>query len=161
MDIEIKVTDPSLYEETGVPAFATGGSCAVDLRSAVDCVLNPGESALVDCGIAIHAGSVRTGQWEGFALSALILPRSGLGTKRGIVLSNSVGLIDEDYTGNIFIGVWNRNLGKYAEQVSFRRGERIAQMMFVPVVIPKFIVVDEFSKTTERGSGGAGSTGRF
>ena len=145
--IDLKILDPRL--QSHLPAYATTGSAGVDLRAAIDSdmVIAPGETQLVPTGIAIHLED------PGFA--AMILPRSGLGHKHGIVLGNLVGLIDSDYQGQIFVSIWNRG------HEAFRLAplERIAQMVVVPVVQVDFRLVDEFP-VSERGSGGFGSTGK-
>ncbi|RAS17597.1 deoxyuridine 5'-triphosphate nucleotidohydrolase [Microvirgula sp. AG722] len=145
--IDLKILDPRL--QSHLPAYATTGSAGLDLRAAIDSdmVIAPGETQLVPTGIAIHLED------PGFA--AMILPRSGLGHKHGIVLGNLVGLIDSDYQGQIFVSIWNRG------HEAFRLAplERIAQMVVVPVVQVDFRLVDEFP-VSERGSGGFGSTGK-
>ncbi len=145
--IDLKILDPRL--QSHLPAYATTGSAGLDLRAAIDSdmVIAPGETQLVPTGIAIHLED------PGFA--AMILPRSGLGHKHGIVLGNLVGLIDSDYQGQIFVSIWNRG------HEAFRLAplERIAQMVVVPVVQVDFKLVDEFP-VSERGSGGFGSTGK-
>ncbi|AVY92833.1 dUTP diphosphatase [Microvirgula aerodenitrificans] len=145
--IDLKILDPRL--QSHLPAYATAGSAGLDLRAAIDSdmVIAPGETQLVPTGIAIHLED------PGFA--AMILPRSGLGHKHGIVLGNLVGLIDSDYQGQIFVSIWNRG------HEAFRLAplERIAQMVVVPVVQVDFRLVDEFP-VSERGSGGFGSTGK-
>lgn len=145
--IDLKILDPRL--QSHLPAYATAGSAGLDLRAAIDSdmVIAPGETQLVPTGIAIHLED------PGFA--AMILPRSGLGHKHGIVLGNLVGLIDSDYRGQIFVSIWNRG------HEAFRLAplERIAQMVVVPVVQVDFRLVDEFP-VSERGSGGFGSTGK-
>ncbi|MEE9928926.1 dUTP diphosphatase [Microvirgula aerodenitrificans] len=145
--IDLKILDPRL--QSHLPAYATAGSAGLDLRAAIDSdmVIAPGETQLVPTGIAIHLED------PGFA--AMILPRSGLGHKHGIVLGNLVGLIDSDYQGQIFVSIWNRG------HEAFRLAplERIAQMVVVPVVQVDFKLVDEFP-VSERGSGGFGSTGK-
>jgi len=131
-----------------LPRRATAGSAALDLRACLDAplTLEPGQSELVPTGIAVHLADP--------GLAAMLLPRSGLGHKHGIVLGNLVGLIDSDYQGPLMVSVWNRGLGAYTIQP----GERIAQMVVVPVVQVEFEVVDEFDATA-RGAGGFGSTG--
>lgn len=145
--IDLKIIDPRL--QSHLPAYATTGSAGLDLRAAIDSdmVIAPGETQLVPTGIAIHLED------PGFA--AMILPRSGLGHKHGIVLGNLVGLIDSDYQGQIFVSIWNRG------HEAFRLAplERIAQMVVVPVVQVDFKLVDEFP-ASERGAGGFGSTGK-
>ena len=133
-----------------LPKLATDGSAAYDLHACIDkpVTLHAGECKLIPTGFAINM--IRKN------LAALILPRSGLGAKKGVVLGNLVGLIDSDYTGEIMLTPWNRNL---EESVVINPNDRIAQMIFVPVIHPEFKEVDEFSSYTKRGSGGFGSTG--
>lgn len=150
--MQIKVMDQRLFD-WGLPRFQTDGAAAVDLFACVDDVVSvmPQEPAvLVKSGIAISFGD--------FSVAGLVLPRSGLGHKQGLVLGNTIGLIDPDYSGEILISVWNRNpLG--AAPVEISPGDRIGQLVFVPVVRPSFEVVEEFSDQTVRGAGGFGSTG--
>jgi dUTP pyrophosphatase len=151
--IEIKVLDQRL-REWGLPKYQTPLAAAIDLFACIEepLQLQPQEAAvLIPSGIALHMDSAE--------LCAVILPRSGLGHKKGLVLGNSVGLIDADYTAQCFISVWNRNPATSNAVITIQPGERIAQMMFLPVVRPKFKVVEEFSTTSQRGSGGFGSTG--
>ncbi|SDV49381.1 dUTP diphosphatase [Chitinasiproducens palmae] len=147
MQIDIKVLDARMREQ--LPRYATSGSAGLDLRACLDAPLDlePGQTELVPTGLAIHLDD------PGYA--ALILPRSGLGHKHGIVLGNLVGLIDSDYQGQLMISTWNRG------QQAFRIEpfERLAQLVIVPVVQAHFNLVDEFSDST-RGTGGFGSTGR-
>lgn len=150
--IEIKILDPRL-NTWGLPKYQTPLAAAIDLFACIDAPMRiePQHAAvLVPSGIALHMDSPD--------LCAVILPRSGLGHKKGLVLGNSVGLIDADYTAQCFISVWNRN-PPGSEAITIEPGERIAQMMFLPVVRPQFQVVDEFSRSSERGAGGFGSTG--
>ena len=132
-----------------MPEPATAGSAGLDLRACIDapCVLEPGAAALIPTGIAIHIGD------PGFA--AMLLPRSGLGHKHGIVLGNLVGLIDSDYQGPLMVSCWNRGSAAF----TIEPGDRIAQMIVVPVARAQFEVVTEFS-ASERGDGGFGSSGR-
>lgn len=145
--IDIKILDVRLKEH--MPSYATAGSAGLDLRAAIDqeMIIAPGETHLIPTGMAIHLNNP--------AYAAMILPRSGLGHKHGIVLGNLVGLIDSDYQGQLFVSVWNRG------QDTFRLTpfERIAQMVIVPVVQVGFNVVEEFGESV-RGEGGFGSTGR-
>lgn len=146
-EVEIKVLNEDV-RTYGLPAYETDGSAAMDLRACIDeplTVMN-GETQLIPTGIAIHI--------EDENIAATILPRSGLGHKHGIVLGNLVGLIDSDYQGELFISCWNRS-GKAFQIVP---GDRIAQLMFIPVVKAHFKLVEEF-EATERGEGGFGSTG--
>ena len=145
--LEVRVLDPRL--RGNLPQYATAGAAGLDLRACLDAplVLQPGDSQLVPSGIAIHLGDP--------GLAAILVPRSGLGAKHGIVLGNLVGLIDSDYQGQIFVSVWNR--GKAAFTVEPL--ERIAQLVVVPVQQVEFNVVEEFG-SSGRGAGGFGSTGR-
>ncbi|MBG6078759.1 dUTP diphosphatase [Rubrivivax gelatinosus] len=144
--IDLKVLDPRMADQ--LPRYATPGSAGLDLRACLDAPLElaPGASALVSTGIAIHVADP--------SLAAVILPRSGLGHKHGIVLGNLVGLIDSDYQGPLMVSVWNRGSASYTLQPF----ERIAQLVVVPVVQATFRIVDEFG-ASERGEGGFGSTG--
>jgi dUTP pyrophosphatase len=129
-------------------------AAAIDLFACIDAplILQPQEAAvLIPSGIALHMDSLE--------LCAVILPRSGLGHKKGLVLGNSVGLIDADYTAQCFISAWNRNPPSSGQAITVNPGERIAQMMFLPVLRPQFKVVSEFSSPSQRGGGGFGSTG--
>ena len=145
--IDLKVLDARLMEQ--LPAYATPGSAGLDLRACVDAplVLAPGETQLIPTGLSIHIGDP--------GLAAMILPRSGLGHKHGIVLGNLVGLIDSDYQGPLMVSCWNRGTSAFTVQPL----ERIAQLVVVPVVQARFRVVDEFD-ATDRGARGFGSTGR-
>jgi dUTP pyrophosphatase len=145
--LEVRVLDPRIREH--LPHYATPGAAGLDLRACLDAplVLQPGDSQLVASGIAIHLGDP--------GLAAVVLPRSGLGAKHGIVLGNLVGLIDSDYQGQIFVSVWNRGKAAFTIQPL----ERIAQLVVVPVVQVEFEVVEQFA-ASERGAGGFGSTGR-
>ncbi len=137
----------------GLPRYQTQDAAAVDLHACVDDVLlihAQTPAVLVPAGIAVHIGDAN--------VAAMILPRSGLGHKSGLVLGNSVGLIDADYLGPVMISVWNRN-APGTEPIRIAPGDRIAQLVFVPIVRPAFAVVEAFSRTTGRGSGGFGSTG--
>lgn len=147
MQIDIKILDERMKEY--LPQYATSGSAGLDLRALLDepLILAPGETKLVRTGLAIHIGN------PGYA--AMILPRSGLGHKKGIVLGNLVGLIDSDYQGELMISTWNR--GK--ETFTLEPFERLAQLIIVPVVQATFNVVKDFTAST-RGEGGFGSTGR-
>jgi dUTP pyrophosphatase len=147
--IQLKLLDPRLGDEFPVPHYASAGAAGMDMRACVDGPLeiNPGETQLIPTGMAIHI--------EEAGLAAMLLPRSGLGHKHGIVLGNLVGLIDSDYQGQVFISCWNRG----SEPFTVQPGERIAQMVIVPVVHADFEVVADFTET-ERGEGGFGHTGR-
>ncbi len=146
MKIALKVLDERVRDS--LPKTATAGSAGVDLRAVLDdsVIVHPGDTYLVKTGIAIHIGD------PGYA--ALILPRSGLGHKKGIVLGNLVGLIDSDYQGELMVSLWNRS----KEDFELKPFERIAQLMVVPVVQPEFEVVESFEES-ERAAGGFGSTG--
>jgi dUTP pyrophosphatase len=145
--LEVRVLDPRIRDS--LPQYATPGAAGLDLRACLDAplVLQPGDSQLVASGIAIHLGDP--------GLAAIVLPRSGLGAKHGIVLGNLVGLIDSDYQGQIFVSVWNRGKAAFTIQPL----ERIAQLVVVPVVQVAFEVVEQFAESS-RGAGGFGSTGR-
>jgi len=147
--LEVRILDARIRENETLPHYATPGAAGLDLRACLDAplALQPGDSQLVPSGIAIHLGDP--------GLAAMVLPRSGLGAKHGIVLGNLVGLIDSDYQGQIFVSVWNR--GKAA--FTILPLERIAQLLVVPVVQVEFQVVEQFAAST-RGAGGFGSTGR-
>ncbi|HET7561327.1 MAG TPA: dUTP diphosphatase [Rhodanobacteraceae bacterium] len=146
--VELKVLDPRLGTSIPLPAYATDGSAAMDLRAAPEAALTlaPNTSALIPTGLAIH---VADPGW-----CALILPRSGLGHKHGIVLGNLTGLIDADYQGPLMISCWNRG----NEPFTIQPGDRIAQLLVMPVARVQWRVVDAFA-TSERGAGGFGSTG--
>mgnify|MGYP001373336351 FL=1 len=147
--IEYKILDSRIGNEIPLPEYATSGSAGLDLRACVDeaTELKPGETLLIPTGLAIHISDNH--------LAAVILPRSGLGHKHGIVLGNLVGLIDSDYQGQIFVSCWNR--GNIAFTINV--GERIAQMVFVPVMQVALEQVEEFNESS-RGDGGFGHTGR-
>ncbi|MDL5033153.1 dUTP diphosphatase [Pelomonas sp. APW6] len=145
--IDLKVLDARMAEQ--LPAYATPGSAGLDLRACLDAAvtLEPGQTVLVPTGLAIHIADP--------GLAAVILPRSGLGHKHGVVLGNLVGLIDSDYQGQLMVSVWNRSQTAFVIQPM----ERIAQLVIVPVVQAQFRVVDEFG-ASDRGEGGFGSTGK-
>ena len=146
--IELKILDPRVGDSIPLPHYATDGSAGLDMRACIDAPVNvdPGATVLVPTGLAIHISDA--------TLAAVLLPRSGLGHKHGLVLGNLTGLIDSDYQGQVFISCWNRSAKSYAVQP----GERIAQMVFVPVEQVSFSVVDEFDDS-ERGAGGFGHSG--
>jgi len=146
--VQIKLIDPRLGKEFPLPSHATAGSAGMDLTACLEgaVTLLPGETILVPAGFAMHILDP--------ALAAVILPRSGLGHKKGIVLGNLVGLIDSDYQGQLFISCWNRG----PEPVVINPGDRIAQLVFVPVVQALFEVVESFGDS-QRGAGGFGHTG--
>jgi dUTP pyrophosphatase len=147
MNIDIKILNERMRDQ--LPQYATPGSAGLDLRACIDTplTLEPGETKLVPTGLAIHVAD------PGYA--ALILPRSGLGHKHGIVLGNLVGLIDSDYQGELMISTWNRGHTTF----TLNPLERLAQLVIVPVVQAQFNIVDDFS-ASERGAGGFGSTGK-
>lgn len=146
--IELKILDSRLGDSIPLPHYATDGSAGLDMRACIDkpLTVSPGETQLVPTGLAIHIADP--------AIAAVLLPRSGLGHKHGLVLGNFSGLIDSDYQGQVFISCWNRSMTAY----EIEPGERIAQMVFVPVEQVKFQVVTEFGDS-ERGDGGFGHTG--
>ena len=148
MDIELRLLDPRLQEQP--PAYATVGSAGLDLRACLDAPLTlaPNACHLVPTGLAIHLAD------PGYA--AMILPRSGLGHRHGIVLGNLIGLIDSDYQGQLMVSAWNRSDVPYTLEPM----ERLAQLVVVPVVQPRFRVVDTFESVSSRGEGGYGSTGK-
>lgn len=145
--IDVRVLDPRLLDQ--LPQYATPGSAGLDLRACINApmTLKPGETNLVPSGMAIHIAD------SGYA--ALVLPRSGLGHKHGIVLGNLVGLIDSDYQGQMFVSVWNRGQTEFTMQPM----ERVAQLIIVPIAQVEFNIVETFT-TSERGEGGFGSTGK-
>ena len=147
--IELKILDPRLGQDLPLPDYATAGSAGLDLRACLPepLTVHPGETHLIPTGMAIHIADP--------GLAAMVLPRSGLGHKHGIVLGNLVGLIDSDYQGEIMVSTWNR--GK--DGFTLHPLDRLAQLVIVPVVQVAFNVVDEFSES-ERGAGGFGSTGK-
>ncbi len=147
MQVDVKILDPRIKEM--MPAYQTAGSAGLDLRAMLDkpLTLQPGETKLIKTGLAIHLGDSH--------YAALILPRSGLGHKHGIVLGNLVGLIDSDYQGELMISTWNRGQAPFTIEPM----ERIAQLVIVPVVQMQMNIVQDF-ETSERGTGGFGSTGK-
>jgi dUTP pyrophosphatase len=146
--IQLKILDPRIGDSIDLPEYATDGSAGMDLRAALDetTEIKPGETLLIPTGISIYV--------EDPNMAAIILPRSGLGHKHGIVLGNLVGLIDSDYQGQLFVSCWNRSDKSFSIEV----GDRIAQLVIVPVIQTSFEVVDEFV-STERGAGGFGHSG--
>ena len=146
--IDLKILDPRVGDEIPLPHFATDGSAGLDMRAVIDepLTVEPGETTLVPTGLAIHIGDP--------GLAAVLLPRSGLGHKHGLVLGNLTGLIDSDYQGQVFISCWNRGHAAY----EITPGERIAQMVFVPVEQVRFNVVEDF-EDSDRGEGGFGHSG--
>jgi dUTP pyrophosphatase len=178
MDIELKILNKKFYS-SNLPTYATAGSAAIDLVCTNDVTLYPGETKMIATGLAIHIGSAYPYCGQSSVVAGLIIPRSGLGSK-GLVLANTIGLIDEDYQNELMVNALNRNkseiykdysdsrtdeFGTYGvrriEQnvIEIKAGDRFAQLMFVPIIKPQFKVVDEFSTTTARAGGGFGSTG--
>jgi len=150
--IELRILDMRLHD-WGLPSYQSDMAAAIDLHACLDgpLELRPGDTpTLVSTGIAMHMAEP--------GLAALVLPRSGLGHRKGLVLGNLVGLIDADYTGPILVSAWNRG-PQGSEPIVLTPGERFAQMLFVPVLRPEFVVVTEFTKGSQRGGGGFGSTG--
>ncbi|EKD92269.1 MAG: hypothetical protein ACD_29C00094G0007 [uncultured bacterium] len=148
-DIQLKILDSRLGESIALPEYATPGSAGLDLRACIDepLTIHPGETVLINTGLAIYIDNP--------TMAATILPRSGLGHKHGIVLGNLIGLIDSDYQGPLMISCWNRGAIAY----SVEPGERIAQLVIVPVLKARFQVVSEF-QASQRGEGGFGSSGQ-
>ncbi|BAW00177.1 dUTP pyrophosphatase [Lysobacter enzymogenes] len=146
--LELKILDPRFGNEWPLPAYATPASAGLDLRAALEqeLVLQPGDAALLPSGLAVHVGDP--------AMCAVVLPRSGLGHKHGIVLGNGTGLIDADYQGPLLISVWNRGREAYTIQP----GDRVAQLVVLPIVRASLQVVEQF-QASERGEGGFGHTG--
>jgi dUTP pyrophosphatase len=147
--LQVKILDPRLGREYPLPQYATSGSAGLDLRAMLDepLELRPGQSELIPSGMAIHIAEPE--------IAALILPRSGLGHKHGIVLGNLVGLIDSDYQGQLYLSCWNRGGDPFHISV----GERIAQLVLVPILRARLQVVDDFAHS-DRGAGGLGHTGQ-
>ncbi|MBI5919674.1 MAG: dUTP diphosphatase [Nitrosomonadales bacterium] len=145
--VDVKILDPRLHDHP--PAYATPGSAGIDLRACIEhnLIIQPGQCELIPSGIAIHLSNPHT--------AAMILPRSGLGHRHGIVLGNLVGLIDSDYQGQIFVSIWNRSPIPF----TLMPMERMAQLVIVPILQVQFNVVEEFP-LSQRGSGGFGSTGK-
>ncbi|HJN52117.1 MAG: dUTP diphosphatase [Pseudomonadales bacterium] len=147
--MQVKILSPRLGNEIPLPDYSTPGSAGMDLRACIDApvCLQPGEAELIPSGLAIYI--------EDSHLAGLVLPRSGLGHKHGVVLGNLVGLIDSDYQGELMISCWNRS----ANEFTIEPGERVAQLILVPIVQTEFQIVDEFEHTS-RGTAGFGSSGR-
>ena len=146
--VDLKILDPRMADQ--LPAYGTPGSAGLDLRACVDeaLTLQPGQAQLIPTGLSLHLGDP--------GLAAMILPRSGLGHKHGIVMGNLVGLIDSDYQGPLMVSCWNRG----QEAFTIQPMDRIAQLIIVPVVQADFRVVSDFGASTQRGEGGFGSTGK-
>lgn len=147
--LQVKILNPRIGNDIPMPEYATAGSAGLDLRACIDSAITiaPGETHLIPTGLAIYI--------EDPGLAGLILPRSGLGHKHGIVLGNLVGLIDSDYQGELMVSCWNRG----QKEFTLEPGERLAQYVLVPVVQASFEIVDDFTET-ERGAGGFGHSGR-
>lgn len=147
--VQLKILDKRIGQEFPLPSYATDGSAGLDLRVCIDLPiqLSPGETILLPTGLSIYIANPQ--------ICAVILPRSGLGHKHGIVLGNLIGLIDSDYQGELKISCWNRG----SDHFSINPGDRIAQLVFVPVIKTEFNIVDDF-KASSRGEGGFGSSGR-
>ncbi len=147
--LDVKILNPKIGNELPLPAYATDGSAGMDLRACLDesVTIQPGQTVLIGTGLAIHIADP--------ALAGVILPRSGLGHKHGIVLGNLVGLIDSDYQGELMISCWNRGQSEF----TIEPGERIAQYVLVPVIQAKLNIVDDFD-VSDRGAGGFGHSGR-
>ena len=148
IDVQLKIVNPAVGNDIPLPSYSTEGSAGMDLRACLESnlVVEPGASELIPTGVAVYLADPE--------LAAVILPRSGLGHKHGIVLGNLVGLIDSDYQGELMISCWNRGHNTF----TIEKGDRIAQLVIVPVVQAQFTVVDEFIQT-DRGIGGFGSSG--
>lgn len=149
-NIQLKILDQRVNTQFPLPCYATAGSAGLDLYACLDhpLIINPSQTILIPTGLAIHIADPH--------MAALILPRSGLGHKQGIVLGNLVGLIDSDYQGALQVSCWNRSANSYTIQP----GERIAQLVIVPILRAKFEIVEDFAET-DRGEGGFGSSGQF
>lgn len=183
MRIEMKILNKEFYWDGQehlcngainfkIPAYATLGSAAIDLVCTEDLTIYPGETKMIPTGLAIWIGSEnyktpRNRIGYNYGIAGLILPRSGLGTK-GLILANTVGLIDEDYQGELMVSAWNRNNkdeadfidGEYVpKKIKLKAGDRFAQLVFMPFIKAQFDIVEEFSNETERGAGGFGHTG--
>jgi len=150
LNVETKIINPLIGKAIPLPSYATEGSAAIDLRAGLKepISIQPGETVLIGSGIAINIKDPN--------IVGIIVPRSGLGIKNGIVLANTIGIIDSDYQGEIKIGLFNRSRIQY----TVKPGERICQMMFIPVINATLKLVQRFSNATERGSGGFGHTGK-
>lgn len=185
MKVQIKILNKEFYREGDshenrfndqhdLPSYATPGSAGLDLRCTKDVTIYPGQTVRIPTGLAIWVGATRD-EWLGnedndFGIMGIIVPRSGLGTK-GLVLANTIGVIDEDYQGELLIAAWNRNTPKeetlgddgvyrdHHNPIYLKAGDRIAQLVFMPFIKCQWDIVEEFSNNTERGHGGYGSTG--
>lgn len=148
--VETKIVNKLIGTKFPLPSYATDGAAGIDIRACIEepITIQPGETKLIGTGLAIHMDDPH--------ITALMVPRSGLGIKKGIVLGNLCAVIDSDFLGEVGVGVWNRS----SEPFTVEPGERICQMLFVPVFRAELIVVDEFSQTTKRGEGGFGHTGQ-
>ena len=164
MRIELKVLNKEFYrvDKLGgsyydIPDYQTDGAAAIDLVATKDYTIMPGETVAIPTGLALHIGSASgNGFLQGGNYMGMIAPRSGLGSK-GLVLANTIGIIDEDYQGEIIIQAWNRTFA-FPEKIEIGAGDRFAQLLFVPIIKPQFKIVDEFSSATSRSAGGFGST---
>jgi len=147
--VQLQILDQRIGDDIPLPTYATDGSAGMDMRACLDepLTIHPGETHLIPTGVAIHIADPN--------LAAVLLPRSGLGHKHGIVLGNLTGLIDSDYQGQVFVSCWNRGHDTF----TVNPGERIAQMVFVPIVQAQFEIVDSFEES-DRGEGGFGHTGK-
>ncbi len=147
--VETKIVNPLIGTKFPLPEYATDGSAGIDIRACIDSpiIIHPGETKLIGSGLAIHIKDPN--------ITAVMVPRSGLGIKNGIVLGNLCAVIDSDYLGEVGVGIWNRS----SEAYTIEPGDRICQMLFVPVIRAEFRIVTEFSESTERGTGGFGHTG--
>jgi len=156
-DVDIKIINPDFFRERDLPSYATSCAAAIDLVAVLGekIVIRSGETTLIPTGIAVDMSKYDT---DGMSLAALLLPRSGIASKHGIVLGNLVGLIDSDYQGEIKVAVWNRNIPGSGD-FTINPGDRIAQMTFVPVIKVALNVVTEFKSKTARGEHGFGHTG--
>lgn len=168
MEIELKILDKKFYKERDLPTYATDGSGAIDLIATETVILYPQEIKTIHTGIAISMVRNHYSMYDdpSRSIAAIILPRSSTG-RSGLMLSNTIGLIDQDYQGELLVSAWNRNnasatlwnIHECRDVIEIEKGERFAQLMFVPIFTPQFSVVENFTNTTERGDGGFGSTG--
>lgn len=152
--VQLKILDDRIIEKFGLPDYATDMSAGLDLVACIDepVIIEPGKTILIPTGISVYVGD------QNFA--SIILPRSGLGHKKGLVLGNGTGLIDADYQGPLMVSAWNRNSAyRNDTPITVNPGDRIAQLVFLPIVRASFEIVDDFLKVTSRGEGGFGSTG--